>query len=256
VAVFDPSSSSVAVDGGTKEAVRELISSTFVNTGRYTMVERSMLQQIMKEQKLSNTDAFDENKATELGKLAGANKVVLSVISMVGGRNMLSVKIIDVKTATIDQQKTRIVSTNDLLDAVEPLTTELLGISKTQPPIISDPPRTPKSDPTPTPLPTGDPTPQSVSNENGVSLYFAGFSSGKNPGARIYVNGNLVGKGTLNQGFSVSFPDNHPGQDYNVRIEWESGVQSLDCKVNTRFKKQFVFEYARGGYGYEFRLKK
>jgi hypothetical protein len=127
VAVFDPSSSGTAIDEGTKVAVRELISSTFVNTGKYTIVERSLLDRVMKEQAFSNTDVVDESQATELGRLAGANKVVLSVVTLVGGRNMLSVKVIDVQTATVDQQKTKIVSSNDLLDVVEPLTLELLG---------------------------------------------------------------------------------------------------------------------------------
>jgi len=127
VAVFDPSSSGTNVDEGTKVAVREIISSTFVNTGKYIMVERSLLTTIMKEQKFSNTDVVDESQATKLGKLAGANKVVLSVISLVGGRNMLSIKIIDVQTATIEQQKTKIVSSNDLLDFVELLTLETMG---------------------------------------------------------------------------------------------------------------------------------
>jgi hypothetical protein len=127
VAVFDPTSSGTAIDEGTKVAVREIISSTFVNTGKYTIVERSLLDKVMKEQAFSNTDLVDESQATELGRLAGANKIVLSVVTLVGGRNMLSVKVIDVQTATVDQQKTRIVSSNDLLDAVEPLTLELLG---------------------------------------------------------------------------------------------------------------------------------
>jgi hypothetical protein len=81
----------------------------------------------MKEQEFSNSGAVDDSQATEIGKLAGANKVVLSVVTLAGGRNMLSVKIIDVQTATIDQQKSKIVSSNDLLYAVEPLTAELLG---------------------------------------------------------------------------------------------------------------------------------
>ena len=140
VAVFDPTSSSVAIDEGTRDAVRELISSTFVNTGKYIMVERSLLQQVIKEQKISNTDGFDESKATELGRLIGANKVVLSVVSLVGGRNMLSIKLIDVKTATIDQQKTRIVSTNDLLDIVEPVTLDLLGFSTSNKSVPNRPP--------------------------------------------------------------------------------------------------------------------
>ncbi|MDR1170790.1 MAG: CsgG/HfaB family protein [Prevotellaceae bacterium] len=127
VAIFDPSSSGTTIDEGTKVAVRELISSIFVNTGKYNIVERSLLEKVMKEQEFSNSGAVDDSQATEVGKLAGANKVILSVVTLVGGRNMLSIKIIDVQTATIDQQKTRIISSNDLLDTVEPLTAELLG---------------------------------------------------------------------------------------------------------------------------------
>lgn len=115
------------MDDGTKLAVQELISSTFVNTGRYIIIERSMIDKIIKEQSFQNSDMADNSQATEIGKLAGANKVVLSAVSMVGGRNMLSVKVIDVTTASIDKQKTKIVGSNDLLDAVEPLTLELLG---------------------------------------------------------------------------------------------------------------------------------
>ncbi|MDL2262349.1 DUF1566 domain-containing protein [Bacteroidales bacterium OttesenSCG-928-I21] len=126
VAVFDPTTSGIAMDEGTKLAVQELISSAFVNTGRFIIVERSMIDKIMKEQAFQNSDMADNSQATEVGKLAGANKIVLSAVSLVGGRNMLSVKIIDVQTATVDQQKTKIVSSNDLLDAVEPLTLELL----------------------------------------------------------------------------------------------------------------------------------
>jgi len=127
VAVFDPTSSSTSIDDGTKDAVRELIGSTFFNTGKYTIIGRSSLQQVIRGQRLSATSVFDESQASEIGRLAGADKVVLSVISSVNGRNMLSIKLIDVNTATIDQQKAKVVDTNDLLDAVEPLTLGMLG---------------------------------------------------------------------------------------------------------------------------------
>lgn len=127
VAVFDPTTSGITIDNGTKLAVQELISSTFVNIGKFVIVERSMIDKIMREQVFQNSDMADNSQATEVGKLAGANKIVLSVISLIGGRNMLSIKIIDVQTATIDQQKTKIVNNSDLLDVVEPLTLELLG---------------------------------------------------------------------------------------------------------------------------------
>ena len=127
VAVLDPTTSGIAMDGGTKLAVRELISSSIVNTGRYDIIERSMIERIIQEQSFQNSDLADNSQATKIGQLAGANKVVLSAISLVGGRNMLSIKLIDVETARIDRQKTKVVSSEELLDVVEPLTLELLG---------------------------------------------------------------------------------------------------------------------------------
>lgn len=133
VAVFDPFA--VGVDEGTKIVVREMISSVFVNTGKFSIVERSLLDQIMKEQEFSNTDAVDESQATQLGKLAGAHKVVLSVVTQAGSRNMLSVKVIDVQTATVEKQKAKVIEQHALLDEIEPLTQELLGerITRSQP---------------------------------------------------------------------------------------------------------------------------
>lgn len=129
IAVFDPASSGTSIDDGTKIAVREIISSTIVNTGKYSIVERSLLEKVMEEQKFSNSGAVDDMQATEIGKLAGANKVVLSVVTLTGGRNMLSIKIIDVMTATIERQKVKVVTSGELLDVIEPLTLEMLNIT-------------------------------------------------------------------------------------------------------------------------------
>lgn len=129
IAVFDPVSSGTSIDDGTKIAVREIISSTIVNTGKYSIVERSLLEKIMEEQQFSNSGAVNDLQATEIGKLAGANKVVLSVVTMTGGRNMLSIKIIDVMTATVERQKVKIVTSGELLNIIEPLTLETFNLS-------------------------------------------------------------------------------------------------------------------------------
>ena len=128
IAIFDPASSGTSIDDGTKIAVREIISSTIVNTGKYTIVERSLLEKVMAEQKFSNSGAVNDMEATEIGKLTGANKVVLSVVTLTGGRNMISIKIIDVMTATIERQKVKVVTSGDILDVIEPLTLEMLNI--------------------------------------------------------------------------------------------------------------------------------
>jgi len=123
-------------------AVREIISSVFVNTGKYTIVERSLIDKVMQEQKFSNSGAVDDSQASEIGKVLGANKIVLSVITLAGGRNMLSLKLVDVQTADVERQKTQIITTNELLNVVEPLTLQLMGEdvgSKRQIQIATDP---------------------------------------------------------------------------------------------------------------------
>ncbi|MCH5311550.1 MAG: hypothetical protein J1E57_06305 [Prevotella sp.] len=126
IAVFDPTSSGTSIDEGTKIAVREIVSSTIVNAGNYDIVERSLLEKVMQEQQFSNSGVVDDNDATEIGKLAGANKVILSVVTLTGGRNMISLKMIDVKTASVERQQVKVVSSGELLNVVEPLTLALI----------------------------------------------------------------------------------------------------------------------------------
>ena len=127
IAVFDPTSSGTGIDEGTRMAVREIISSAFVNTGKYNIVERSLLERVMSEQAFSISGAVDDSQASEIGRLAGANKIVLSVITLAGGRNMLSIKLVDVNTASVERQRTQVIAAEELLSVVEPLTLELMG---------------------------------------------------------------------------------------------------------------------------------
>jgi hypothetical protein len=247
VAVFDPSSSGTTVDEGIKVAVRELISSTFVNTGKYTMVERSLLDKVMTEMAFSNTEVVDDSQATEIGKLAGANKVVLSVVTLVGSRNMLSIKTIDVQTATIDLQKTRVVSSKELLDIVEPLTLEMLGENSSAKSSSTVSKKTAASE---------KPAPSSSNSNEGqnIVLEFEGILHSKNPTVKIFVDKNLVGEGTLNEGFSITFTEDARGV-HQVKIEWSDFVDTKTFKINTNRQTRFTFQYVRGGFGYEFKLK-
>lgn len=126
VAVFDPTASGQSIDEGAMIAIREIISSTIVNTGRYDIVERSLLEKVMQEQSFSNSGAVDDSQITEIGKLAGADKIVLTVVSSTGGRCVVSVKMIDVMTANIDRQRVKIFEMSKLLESIEPMTLSLV----------------------------------------------------------------------------------------------------------------------------------
>ncbi|MCM1066081.1 MAG: CsgG/HfaB family protein [Muribaculaceae bacterium] len=127
LAILDPVMSDITEEG-MGLIVREIVSGVFVNNGeQYTILERSLLDKVIAEAKFSNTGAVDEAQATELGKLAGADKIALTVVSKVGNRCMLSIKLINVETATIEKQHSKVVKYESLLDVVEPLTLAVLG---------------------------------------------------------------------------------------------------------------------------------
>lgn len=127
VAIIDPSLPGNN-DPALQIGVREIISACFVNYGeQYSIVERSQLDKIMQEAKFNNSDAVDESQATELGRLAGADRVVLSVISKMGNRSLVSIKMINVETASVEKQQSKLVDTESLLDVIEPITLVVLG---------------------------------------------------------------------------------------------------------------------------------
>lgn len=164
IAVFDPTSSGTSIDDGTRIAIREIISSTIVNTGRHTIVERSLLEKVMQEQQFTNSGIVAESDATEIGKMAGANKIILSVVTLTGGRNMLSIKMIDVRTANVDRQQVKVVTSGELLDIVEPMTLKVINVQSTA---TVKPAVTPSSAEAPQPTPSQpDPKPQSNKNSS------------------------------------------------------------------------------------------
>ncbi len=238
VAVFDPTSSGTAIDEGTKVAIREIISSTIVNAGDYDIVERSLLEKVMQEQSFSNSGAVDDNDATEIGKLAGANKVVLSVVTLTGGRNMLSVKMIDVKTASVERQKVKVVASGELLDAVEPITLALIDASYSDDDmtVIAAPAEVQE-------VQDGKPMPR-----NGEVVFYlpSGYEPPKEKDKDLPLLVKLdkedVGSGTLSTGFTIRMPN--PG----------SGVRKLKVgaqkAINIDLSKYNFFEFQvyRGSY--------
>lgn len=128
LAIIDPVIAGEKLTDGLAISVREIVSSSFVNNAdNYAIVERSLIDKVMQEAKFSNSDAVDESQATQLGKLAGADKVVLTVISRFDNRCMMSIKLIDVESATIDRQISKLVDLSSVLDVTEPLTMAVLG---------------------------------------------------------------------------------------------------------------------------------
>ena len=122
IAVFDPSTSGAKLDMGSIIAVRELISQTVVNTNVFRLVERSYLEKIMQEQQFNNSGAVSESDATKIGELAGADKIILSVLTPASDKLLLAIKVIDVESAQVFGQGTEIFPKGQLFEKIETIT--------------------------------------------------------------------------------------------------------------------------------------
>ncbi|MDL2254848.1 CsgG/HfaB family protein [Bacteroidales bacterium OttesenSCG-928-J16] len=103
VAVFDPVGT---VDEGIKIIVREEISSVIVTSDGYTVLERSLIDKVLEENRFQMSGMVDDSQVGEIGKKMGANYVCVSSISSIGTNFYISCKLIDVNTARVEIQKT------------------------------------------------------------------------------------------------------------------------------------------------------
>ena len=116
VAVFDPAGNDVP--NSIKEIVREEISSVIVNAEGFTVLERQLINKVLEENKIQISGLVDESQISEVGKLMGANYVLVSTVSPMGKNYHISCKMIEVTTARIAKQRT-IQTTKGTGDLVE-----------------------------------------------------------------------------------------------------------------------------------------
>lgn len=82
-------------------AVGELLTARLLNAGSFRLVERTQLENVMKEQKLGLSGAIESATAAQVGKLAGARLAVLGTVARVGRVYQISSKFVDTGSAEI-----------------------------------------------------------------------------------------------------------------------------------------------------------
>ena len=271
IAVFDPAISGNSFDEGTGVIIREMVSTAIVNSGKYIIIERSLIDRVLKEQKFSNSGAVDDRQISQIGKLAGANKVILSVLSSSGNRGLLSLKMIDVESANIESQKAQVVELSKILDIITPLALEVIGEQptalnttqeNTKKPLITSKHQT-NSDSKQVEERINDeervyvnPPPVIPTGDDRIVLFFPGYSSyNTNPTAQIYIDDVHVGTGALYQGFTLFYKDNRPGK-HKIKIKWSEFTSTDKYTINTQKKKYYTFQYVQLGYGFCLEIKK
>lgn len=83
------------------EGAAEILRTTLLETGQYTVVERSMLNEALKEQKLGLSGTVDQTTAVGIGKLLGAQIVAVGSVVKLGESYTLNVRFVDVHTGEV-----------------------------------------------------------------------------------------------------------------------------------------------------------
>ena len=83
------------------ESVTEKLITQLVNLRRFRVIERSALDKIMEEQKLGMTGFVDDETAVKVGKLAGADVIVLGRVNIEIGFAKVSARGIDTETSEL-----------------------------------------------------------------------------------------------------------------------------------------------------------
>ena len=108
---FDPLYAEVALDN---------FITRLIQGKAYRVVERSQLDKAMKELKFQSGDDFDESSMMEVGKLAGAEIVVIGIITALPNQAVVNIRGISVKTGIAEfAEKDFIRTQEDLLVSVE-----------------------------------------------------------------------------------------------------------------------------------------
>lgn len=110
-------------------AVTDLIRSEMVKTGLYTVVERSQMDEILKEQGFQQTGCTDQSCAVQLGKILSAKKILLGEINKMGETIMITVRIVDVEKGVSEYSANEKAHSEDVLDEAAKKLTRSLSLN-------------------------------------------------------------------------------------------------------------------------------
>jgi hypothetical protein len=113
----------------------EIVRTELINQCEYTVLERSQLEKAFEEQKLQLSGAVGESTATAIGKIIGAQLMVIGSIVKMGSSYSLNSRVIDVSTGQAKAGK-RIAcqSESELPDACARLALQICGKDADQAP--------------------------------------------------------------------------------------------------------------------------
>jgi TolB-like protein len=106
------------------DALTEKMVTQLVNLRRFKVIERAALDKVLAEQQLQISGAVDEETAVQVGRIAGADAIILASATQSGNGGKVSARVIDTETSETIVARSEQVEGSDLEDfekAVEAL---------------------------------------------------------------------------------------------------------------------------------------
>jgi TolB-like protein len=98
---FDNTSGTTSEFGDLGGPLRDMLITDLTEVKNLSMVDRQALEKLLNEQNLNNTNRFDQNTATKLGKLLGAEIIITGTYFEFYGNLRVDAKFINVETGEI-----------------------------------------------------------------------------------------------------------------------------------------------------------
>lgn len=97
-----------SLDSGARAGLSASLATELSRTGKFRLLEREGLGQLLAEQGLAGTGALDEQETCKrLGKLLAVDQLVLGSVSQVGNTWSLSARLVDATTGEVRRSATR-----------------------------------------------------------------------------------------------------------------------------------------------------
>ncbi len=100
----------------TAKTVSNMLRSEIIKMDRFTVVERSQMNEIFKEQGFQQAACTEDSCAVELGKLLAARKMLLGEVSPIGKSIVITIRIVDVERGVSEFAGSQKAESEDVLD--------------------------------------------------------------------------------------------------------------------------------------------
>jgi TolB-like protein len=89
------------IDQSAANVVSEQLRAEFLKSGKFRIIERSQMQEILKEQGFQQAGCTKDECAVEIGQILGVRYITVGTIGVAGSYTILSVRLLDVQTGTV-----------------------------------------------------------------------------------------------------------------------------------------------------------